>query len=98
MLTNPATQSRQTSLLDAFGVRTSFKKTTSATSAAQSENDTTAGEDIIDITSSDAEPLARPIPSRPVVPAIPQAQPDGEIESGDEDAEGSIVDEESGEM
>lgn len=57
MLTNPATQSRQTSLLDAFGVRTSFKKTTSATSAAQSENDTTAGEDIIDISSSDAEPL-----------------------------------------
>ncbi|KAI0633367.1 hypothetical protein C8Q77DRAFT_783996 [Trametes polyzona] len=48
--------SRQTSLWDAFGINSS-KKTTPSASAAASENESEGLTDIIDICSSDAEPL-----------------------------------------
>ncbi|TBU43647.1 P-loop containing nucleoside triphosphate hydrolase protein [Dichomitus squalens] len=50
--------SRQTSLLHAFAVRSTSKRATPVTLAAPSENGSTAGEDVIDIPSSDPEPLA----------------------------------------
>ncbi|KAI0743819.1 hypothetical protein C8Q80DRAFT_861649 [Daedaleopsis nitida] len=49
--------SRQTSLLDVFSLRPSSKKSTPATSAAPFENGSTGGDDVIDIPSSDAEPM-----------------------------------------
>ncbi|KAI1796435.1 P-loop containing nucleoside triphosphate hydrolase protein [Ganoderma leucocontextum] len=73
------TTSRQTSLLDAFGVRTSSKKTTPATSVAQSENGSTAGDDIIDIPSSDAEPLTE----LPVDSSSPMMTEEGESQKGE---------------
>ncbi|RPD78261.1 hypothetical protein L226DRAFT_480967 [Lentinus tigrinus ALCF2SS1-7] len=55
---------RQTSLLDVFSVRSSSKKNSPSNSAAVSENGSTAGEGVIDILSSDAEPLEeRPVDS-----------------------------------
>ena len=54
---------RQTSLLDVFSVRSSSKKNSPATSGAASENGSVAGDDVIDILSSDTEPLERPVDS-----------------------------------
>ncbi|KAI0769689.1 hypothetical protein BD413DRAFT_663992 [Trametes elegans] len=50
--------SRQTSLLDAFGVKHTSKKTTPTASAAVSENESISLEEVIDICSSDAEPIS----------------------------------------
>ncbi|KAI0356199.1 hypothetical protein OH77DRAFT_240046 [Trametes cingulata] len=50
--------SRQTSLWDAFGLKSSSsQKNTPTASAATSENESVAADDIIDICSSDAEPV-----------------------------------------
>ncbi|KAI0334968.1 P-loop containing nucleoside triphosphate hydrolase protein [Cubamyces sp. BRFM 1775] len=46
---------RQTSLLDAFGIKSASKKTTSAASAVNSENESIGGSELIDVCSSDAE-------------------------------------------
>ncbi|KAI0373400.1 hypothetical protein BV20DRAFT_962536 [Pilatotrama ljubarskyi] len=51
--------SRQTSLWDAFGLKSSSsQKDTPSASAATSENESVGADDIIDICSSDAEPLS----------------------------------------
>ncbi|EIW63037.1 uncharacterized protein TRAVEDRAFT_17514 [Trametes versicolor FP-101664 SS1] len=47
--------SRQTSLWDAFGIKSSSKKNTPQASAATSENESVPADDVIDICSSDAE-------------------------------------------
>ncbi|KAI8975797.1 hypothetical protein BD414DRAFT_496942 [Trametes punicea] len=52
-----ASSSRQTSLLDAFGIKSSSKGTTPTASAATSENESTGPNDIIEICSSDVEPM-----------------------------------------
>lgn len=48
-------QSRQTSLWDAFGLKSSSKKNTPQASAATSVNECAVADDVIDICSSDAE-------------------------------------------
>ncbi|OJT07138.1 ATPase family AAA domain-containing protein 5 [Trametes pubescens] len=49
--------SRQTSLWDAFGIKSSSKKNTPQASATTSENEAGPPDDVIDICSSDAEPV-----------------------------------------
>ncbi|KAH9892825.1 hypothetical protein C8Q73DRAFT_791823 [Cubamyces lactineus] len=47
--------SRQTSLLDAFGMKSASKKNTPVASAVHSENESIGGSEVVDVCSSDAE-------------------------------------------
>ncbi|TFK94580.1 hypothetical protein K466DRAFT_509242 [Polyporus arcularius HHB13444] len=73
-----AVSARQTSLLDVFSVRPSSKKNTPSTSAAVSENGSVAGDEVIDILSSDVEPLEE----RPADSSSPMTAEDGSEGSG----------------
>ncbi|KAI0702979.1 hypothetical protein C8T65DRAFT_741459 [Cerioporus squamosus] len=73
-----AGSARQTSLLDMFSVRSSSKKNTPSTSAAVSENGSVAEDEVIDILSSDVEPME----DKPVDSSSPMTAEEGSERGG----------------